>query len=78
MIEIDLYILKSSIEFSIFVANYSERGGAKVSWLMRVLVTGYTLALDLESTKLEQNMFKIWSLGMICVSGCKRMKLLIT
>ena len=38
---------------------------------------GHILALAFASTKQVSNMFWIWSLGMIYVYGCKRIKLLI-
>ena len=57
VIEIGLYTLENLTRYSAFVANYFERGMERVICLVRVLMIGHILALELESTKQVPNMF---------------------
>ena len=57
MIEIGLYTLENLTRYSAFVANYFERGMERVICLVRVLMIGHILALELDSTKQVPNMF---------------------
>jgi hypothetical protein len=54
---IGLSILRNLIEYFASAVNYLQKGIEKVSWQMRVIMTGHILGIDSKSMRQVQIMF---------------------
>ena len=55
--EIDLPILRNTIEYFALVVNYLQKGTERDSWQMRGIMIGHILVLHLQSMRRVQIMF---------------------